>query len=156
MRCMYQPLGTIFWNYIFFNNSWNNDAITKKIGMGIWDDNVLTALTFQQKKPYWIKDIKRWRKNGYMVIFTPFQIRFSRNTLKSCLFVSAMCARFFSPHIIQEVLLLNCGGRRIRPCIYSRPWYYCDPLMKFQLRDISHLTRIFSCNAKYHFLIVRC
>ena len=52
VRSKYQPLGTIFWNYIFFNNSRKNDAITKKTGMGIWDDSVLTALTFQPKKPY--------------------------------------------------------------------------------------------------------
>ena len=52
VRSKYQPLGTIFWNCIFFNNSRENDAITKKTGMGIWDDSVLTALTFQLKKPY--------------------------------------------------------------------------------------------------------
>ena len=52
VRSKYQPLGTIFWNYIFFNNSRKNDAITKKTGIGIWDDIVLTAVTFQSKKPY--------------------------------------------------------------------------------------------------------
>ena len=52
VRSKYQPLGTIFWNYIFFNNSRKNDAITKKTDMGIWDDIVLTAVTFQSKKPY--------------------------------------------------------------------------------------------------------
>ena len=52
VRSKYQLLGTIFWNYIFFNNSRKNDAITKKTGMGIWDNSVLIALTFQLKKPY--------------------------------------------------------------------------------------------------------
>ena len=52
VRRKYQPLGTIFWNYIFFNNSRKNDAITKKTGTGIWDDSVLTALAFQPNKLY--------------------------------------------------------------------------------------------------------
>ena len=52
VRSMYQPLGTVFWIYINFNIFLKNDAITKKTGMGIWDDSVLTALTFQSKKPY--------------------------------------------------------------------------------------------------------
>ena len=52
VRNKYQPLGTIFWNCIFFNNSREKDAITKKTGMGIWDDIVLTAVTFQSTKPY--------------------------------------------------------------------------------------------------------
>ena len=51
MRCIvrskYQPSGTIFWKCIFFYNTRENDAITKKTGMGIWDDSVLLALTFQ-------------------------------------------------------------------------------------------------------------
>ena len=89
-------------------------------------------LLFNQRNLTWIEDFTRWRKHCYLVIFPPFQIRFSRKTLKCCLFVSAMCARFCSPHIIQELLLLKCGGWRIRPCWYSRPCLGIKRL--FQLR----------------------
>ena len=73
-------------------------------------------LLFNQRNLTWFEDILRWRKHCYLVTFPPFQIRFSRKTLKGCLLVSAKCARFCSPHILQELLLLKCGGWRIRWC----------------------------------------
>ena len=104
VRSKYQPLGTIFWNCIFFNNSRENDAITKKTGMGIWDDSVLIALTFQPKKPFvnWIyQAVKETLFSGD--IFPNSNLFFTKDAKMLSICISYVRRILFTPYHLGSI-----------------------------------------------------